>query len=250
MSIHKMTAAARRRGRARPVSLAACGSSDPTTGEKPASPTRSPSGRRSSPRTRSSPRSTPRPWRPRASRSRRSSTSVPVRSTSRRSKNGEIDLLPEYTGNLLTYLDPKATATAPERHRGRLDEAFRTASRCSTRPRPRTRTRSTSRRSSPTENNVKTIADLKKRQGLRSAANPEFKQRAYGIPGLEKVYGITGIKFTPISDGGGPGDAQGAGRRQGRRRRHLLDDAVDRGEQARDARGSRRTSSPRSTSSR
>src|SRR5689334_11439697 len=29
-------------------------------------------------------------------------------------KNGEIDLLPEYTGNLLTYLDKKATATSPE----------------------------------------------------------------------------------------------------------------------------------------
>ena len=40
--------------------------------------------------------------------------------------------------------------------------------------------------------------------GLRLAANPEFKQRAYGIPGLAKVYGITGISFTPISDGGGP----------------------------------------------
>ena len=29
-------------------------------------------------------------------------------------KNGEIDLIPEYTGNLLTYLDPKATASAPK----------------------------------------------------------------------------------------------------------------------------------------
>ena len=54
------------------------------------------------------------------------------------------------------------------------------------------------------ENGVKTIADLAKVNGLRLAANPEFKQRAYGIPGLEKVYGIKGIAFTPISDGGGP----------------------------------------------
>ncbi len=29
-------------------------------------------------------------------------------------KNGEIDLLPEYSGNLLTYLDPKATATSED----------------------------------------------------------------------------------------------------------------------------------------
>ena len=54
------------------------------------------------------------------------------------------------------------------------------------------------------KNNVHSIADLKAVKGLSLAANPEFKTRAYGIPGLEKVYGITGIAFTPISDGGGP----------------------------------------------
>ena len=54
------------------------------------------------------------------------------------------------------------------------------------------------------QHGLKTIADLAKIDGLRLAANPEFKQRAYGIPGLEKVYGITNIAFTPISDGGGP----------------------------------------------
>ncbi|WP_332641711.1 ABC transporter substrate-binding protein, partial [Aeromicrobium sp.] len=54
------------------------------------------------------------------------------------------------------------------------------------------------------KNNLKTIADLKGVKDLKLGANPEFKTRAYGIPGLEKVYGITGIKFTAISDGGGP----------------------------------------------
>src|SRR5436189_1934380 len=29
-------------------------------------------------------------------------------------KDGSIDLFPEYTGNLLLFLDPKATATAPD----------------------------------------------------------------------------------------------------------------------------------------
>ncbi len=54
------------------------------------------------------------------------------------------------------------------------------------------------------KNSVKTIADLKSVNGLKLGANPEFRTRAYGIPGLEKVYGITGIKFAAISDGGGP----------------------------------------------
>ncbi len=54
------------------------------------------------------------------------------------------------------------------------------------------------------KNSVKTIADLAKVDGLKLGANPEFKTRAYGIPGLEKVYGVKGVKFTPISDSGGP----------------------------------------------
>jgi osmoprotectant transport system substrate-binding protein len=119
-------------------------------------------------------------------------------------KNGEIDLVPEYTGNLLTYLDPKATATAA----GDVESALAKVVPANL----------TVLESAPAEdkdslnvtaafaekNGVKTIADLAKVKGLRLAANPEFKQRAYGIPGLEKVYGITGISFTPISDGGGP----------------------------------------------
>ena len=48
------------------------------------------------------------------------------------------------------------------------------------------------------------------------AANPEFAERAYGVPGMEEIYGITGIDFTPISDGGGPATLQA-----------LLDGTVD-----------------------
>ena len=51
---------------------------------------------------------------------------------------------------------------------------------------------------------VTSIADLKKIDGLKVGANPEFKERPYGVPGMEKVYGIKGIKFTAISDAGGP----------------------------------------------
>jgi len=119
-------------------------------------------------------------------------------------KNGEIDLVPEYTGNLLTYLDPKATASAPDAVTSALGKAVPSGL--------------TVLKAAPAEdkdslnvtaalakkNDLKTIADLAKIDGLRLAANPEFKQRAYGIPGLQKVYGIKGIAFTPISDGGGP----------------------------------------------
>jgi osmoprotectant transport system substrate-binding protein len=119
-------------------------------------------------------------------------------------EDGEIDLIPEYTGNLLTYLDPKATATAADDVESALAKAV---------PAHLTVLEPASAEDKDSLNvtaafaqkhDLKSIADLAKVEGLRLAANPEFKQRAYGIPGLEKVYGITGIAFTPISDGGGP----------------------------------------------
>jgi osmoprotectant transport system substrate-binding protein len=119
-------------------------------------------------------------------------------------KNGEIDLIPEYTGNLLAYLDPKATASAPDAVTSTLAKVVPTGLTV-LKPAPAEDKDSLNVTAAFAKaNGVKTIADLAKVKGLRLAANPEFKQRAYGIPGLEKVYGITGIAFTPISDGGGP----------------------------------------------
>jgi osmoprotectant transport system substrate-binding protein len=119
-------------------------------------------------------------------------------------KNGEIDLIPEYTGNLLTYLDPKATASAPKAVTSTLARVVPSGLTV-LKPAPAEDKDSLNVTAAFAKaNGVKTIADLSKVNGLRLAANPEFKQRAYGIPGLEKVYGIKGIAFTPISDGGGP----------------------------------------------
>ena len=119
-------------------------------------------------------------------------------------ENGEIDLIPEYTGNLLTYLDPKATASAPDEVESALTKAVPNGLTV-LEPAPAEDKDSLNVTAAfAKENGVKSIADLAKLDGLRLAANPEFKQRAYGIPGLEKVYGIKGIVFTPISDGGGP----------------------------------------------
>lgn len=119
-------------------------------------------------------------------------------------KNGEIDLIPEYTGNLLTYFDPKATATAPDDVNAALTKALpKGLSVLEPAPGEDKDSLNVTAEFAKSKG-VKSIADLAKVSGLRLAANPEFKQRAYGIPGLEKVYGIKGIKFTPISDGGGP----------------------------------------------
>ncbi len=119
-------------------------------------------------------------------------------------ENGEIDLLPEYSGNLLSYLDPKATATSAEDVEEALDDALPDNLEVLEPSKAEDKDSLNVTPEFAADNNLKTIADLKNVKGLTLGANPEFKERAYGIPGLEKVYGITGIKFVPIGDGGGP----------------------------------------------
>jgi osmoprotectant transport system substrate-binding protein len=119
-------------------------------------------------------------------------------------ENGEIDLVPEYSGNLLSYYDPKTTATSPEQIDDALDDALPETLEVLDASKAEDKDSLNVTPELAAKEGLTTIADLKKIDGLKLGANPEFKTRAYGIPGLEKVYGITDISFTPISDGGGP----------------------------------------------
>jgi osmoprotectant transport system substrate-binding protein len=119
-------------------------------------------------------------------------------------QNGEIDLLPEYTGNLLLYVDQEATATAPDDVIAALGDALPEGLEILEASEAEDKDSLNVTPEFSEQEGVTSIADLKKIDGLRLAANPEFKERPYGIPGMEKVYGITGVKFTAISDGGGP----------------------------------------------
>ncbi|SFB76531.1 osmoprotectant transport system substrate-binding protein [Nocardioides terrae] len=119
-------------------------------------------------------------------------------------KDGTIDLIPEYTGNLLLYFDQNATATAPadveSALQGALPDGLAVLD-----PAPGEDKDSLNVTSEfAQKNGVASIADLAKIKGLKVAANPEFKTRAYGLPGMDKIYGIKDVSFTAISDGGGP----------------------------------------------
>lgn len=119
-------------------------------------------------------------------------------------EKGEIDLVPEYAGNLLSYYDKNATVTSSTDIENALDDAVPDSLDVLDAAAAEDKDSLNVTADFAAKHNLKTIADLKGIEGLSLAANPEFKDRAYGIPGLEKVYGITGIKFVPISDGGGP----------------------------------------------
>jgi osmoprotectant transport system substrate-binding protein len=118
--------------------------------------------------------------------------------------DGSIDLFPEYTGNLLGYFDPKATATAPDAVNSALESALPKGLDVLEPSAAEDKDSLNVTAAFAKEHDVASIDDLAKVSGLKLAANPAFKVRAYGIPGLEKLYGITGIAFTSISDFGGP----------------------------------------------
>lgn len=50
-------------------------------------------------------------------------------------------------------------------------------------------------------NGVRSLADLTKVRGFRLGAAPEFRQRPTGLPGLERGYGITDVRFSPLTIG-------------------------------------------------
>jgi len=119
-------------------------------------------------------------------------------------QNGEIDLVPEYSGNLLSYFDPDTTATSPEEIDEALDHALPDDLEVFDAAAAEDKDSLNVTKEFSEKNGVTSIADLAKIDGLKVGANPEFKERSYGVPGMEKVYGIKGVKFTAISDGGGP----------------------------------------------
>lgn len=118
--------------------------------------------------------------------------------------DGSIDLIPDYSGNLLQYFNPKATQASSDDVYAALKKQM---------PSGLTVLDQASAQDADvlvtTAENAKRIpgaslSGLKTAypSGLKIAAPPEFGIRAYGIPGLKRVYGIDAT-LVPISDEGG-----------------------------------------------
>ncbi|MEV6258517.1 ABC transporter substrate-binding protein [Nocardia sp. NPDC051911] len=118
-----------------------------------------------------------------------------------------ISVIPEYTGNLLQYLDKNATATSAADVNSALGKALGSDLAIGT-PAPGEDsdavvvTRATAQRW-----NLSTIADLAAHSAeVKFGAPAEFQERAGGLPGLKKNYNldVAAGNFVPITDGGGP----------------------------------------------
>jgi len=134
-------------------------------------------------------------------------------------EKGEVNLIPEYSGSILSFLDNKASASSSSDVKAALDKALPTGL---TALEPSEAADSDSLNVTAKfakANNLTSIADLANVKKFTIAANPEFATRPDGIKGLESVYGLKNIDFKAISDGAagcrrcgrGRGTAQGRG---------------------------------------
>jgi len=122
-----------------------------------------------------------------------------------------IDLIPEYTGNLLQYFDAQATATTSDAVLLALLKALPgDLSILYPSPAEDKDTLAVSD-AIAREWNLKSIADLAKRSPEVKVGGPsEFQTRQTGLVGLKEKYGldIAPANFVAISDGGGPATVQ------------------------------------------
>ncbi|MCB0924498.1 MAG: ABC transporter substrate-binding protein [Mycobacterium sp.] len=118
-----------------------------------------------------------------------------------------IDLIPDYTGNLLQHFDPANTVTGPEQVELALVRALPGDLSILT-PAPADDTDTVTVTADTAQKwNLRSIADLAAHSAdVTFGAPSEFINRAQGLPGLKANYGLD-IKpdhFVSISDGGGP----------------------------------------------
>lgn len=106
-------------------------------------------------------------------------------------ESGAVDVFPEYTGNLLEYLDKDATATSPEDVYAALEKALPDELVALDYAEASDQDTYTVLKSYAEENNLTTIGDLAKiAEKPTIGAAPEFEQRPYGPSGAKDVYAV------------------------------------------------------------
>ncbi len=113
-------------------------------------------------------------------------------------ENGQIQVFPEYTGNLLQWLDKKATATASDEVYAALQKAMPEGLTVLDMATATDQDSYTVTKKFADKWHLSSIADLANVTGpLTLGGNPELADRPYGPKGLKSVYGIDiGFKAT------------------------------------------------------
>ena len=121
-------------------------------------------------------------------------------------KDGSVDVVPDYSGNLLLFADKDATAASAEDIMKALPSALEGQQLSVLDPsRAENKDALVVTQATAEKYGLTSIEDLSSVCGdLIMAGPPEFQERAYGVDGLKQKYDCSFKSFQPINDGGGP----------------------------------------------
>ncbi len=118
-------------------------------------------------------------------------------------RDGSIDLVPEYTGVLLQFLDETAEEKAPDEVYTALQGVIPEGLTLLERSEAENKDAVVVTQEFATQNNLTTIADLAPLcPQITFGGPPEFQERPDGIPGIEATYGCTFAGYSSLDVGG------------------------------------------------
>jgi osmoprotectant transport system substrate-binding protein len=121
-------------------------------------------------------------------------------------EKGDIDLLPEYNGSVLSFLDKNATQTTSDEVNTALAPKLDAKGLVALQQSPaEDKDGWAVTKETADKYGLAKLSDLKGKAGqLVVGGPPELKTRPAGLPGLKKVYGIEDFKEFKALDAGGP----------------------------------------------
>ena len=118
-------------------------------------------------------------------------------------KDSSIDLVPEYSGAFLHYLDPDSTAATSEEVSAELKEKLPAGIAMLTPSSAQDKDVVAVTKATADKYNLKTISDLQPIAGeIVLGGPPEWKSRKQGVVGLRDLYGLNFKEFVPLDAGG------------------------------------------------
>ncbi|MFC0678249.1 ABC transporter substrate-binding protein [Lysobacter korlensis] len=114
-------------------------------------------------------------------------------------ENGEVDLFPEYTGNLLQYYVPDTEATQSDQVYTELEEALPDGLAVLEQSAATDQDSYNVTSEFAEEHSLTTLGDLAGVDGLVLGGAPELEERPYGPSGLQEVYGVD-VEFSATGD--------------------------------------------------
>ncbi|MBP2322915.1 osmoprotectant transport system substrate-binding protein [Kibdelosporangium banguiense] len=117
-------------------------------------------------------------------------------------QDGSIDLVPEYTGVLMQYIDKTKTATSPDEVYAELKKVLPQTLTVLDKASAEDKDAVVITKETAARYNAKSIADLTAHAGeMVFGGPPEFQQRPDGIPGLKERYGLNFKEYKSLEPG-------------------------------------------------